>query len=801
MTRTTWRKCLVAAAVLVAARDTAVAQSRAATDMVERYTRAAAIQAQRKDRWILNNALVPHWIGESDQLWYRKQTAAGQRYVVVDARTAAKSDLFDHARLADALAKETGKPADPNNLSLTAVHVGVQRDISFRFRGKSWRFTADGALSALTEPPGGGLVSPDRKKSVTLEGGNLWIRDLSTGARTQLTTDAEPYYSYADLPDATGRHAIQPLAIWSPDSRKLLTIQTDDRKTGELPVVDYAPAGSLRPRVIMKHTTLPGDETPTTFRILAIDVATGRQTSARYPLLPVTRMMDTPIDGGRAWWSADSRIAYFIDLERGERAAHVVRFDPETGQTQVVMTEQTDTFLELGSDVYAPVAVRYLPTSNQLIWYSERTGSAHLYLYDLATGQLVRPLTTGPWRVRDMLRVDEKRRQAFITISGRVAGKNPYYREVARVDLDQGGITVLSDQDGEHQPIVPGSTAGNLDAFYEILSGGDATAITAFSPSGDYFVETVTAPDRGGETTLRDRDGKVVTILETADVSRIPKWWRWPEPMTFKAADDTTELRGLLFRPSTFDPSKKYPIIDLVYGGPQTAFTPRGFAQSSYLDAASLAELGFIVLMVDGRGTAFRNRAFMTASYGRIQNASFDEDHIAAVKQLGRRYRYADTTRVGTHGFSGGGLMAARLMLGHPEFYQVGVAGDGNFDQRLFYSTWGERYHGLVSGNNYDVQDLTKLARQLKGKLLLYHGGVDFGVNPAAMFRLVQALMDANKDFDLQFYPRSAHQTPSYGLRRNWDYFVRHLGGLEPPREFTVTSDADYLLAENAGEN
>jgi dipeptidyl-peptidase 4 len=789
-------RSIVAATVLALSAGTAAAQSGAASSIVERYTRAAAIQAHRKDRWILNNAVVPHWIAGTDQVWYRRQTATGRRYVVVDARTGAKTDLFDHAKLAELLAKETGKPVDPNDLSLTAVRVDAAHAISFLHGGKPWQITAAGVLSAGVASRAGDLLSPDGTKSVSLKAGNLWLRNTTTGAETELTSDAEPYYGYADQPDATGRHATTPYAIWSPDSKKLLTIQTDDRKTGELPVVDYAPAGSLRPRVIMHHTTMPGDATPTTFRVLAIDVATGRQTTARYPLLPVTRMMDTPIDGGRAWWSGDSRTAYFVDLERGEKAAHVVRFDTEAGGTEVVMSERSETFLELGFDVYAPVSVRYLPGSNELIWYSERSGSAHLYLYDLGTGRLIRPLTSGPWRVRDLLGVDEKRRQAFVTISGRRPGANPYHREVARVDLDRGGITVLSDQDGDHQPVVPGSTAGSLDAFYEVLAGGDPKAIVGLAPSNDYFVETITAPNRGGETVLRDRDGRVVTVLETADVSRIPAWWRWPEPMTFIAADDTTELRGLLFRPSTLDPKRKYPIIDFVYGGPQTVFTPQGFAQSSYLDAASLAELGFVVLMVDGRGTAGRNRAFMNASYGRMQNASFDEDHLAAIKQVGRRYRYADTARVGVHGFSGGGFMTARLMLGHPEVFSVGVAGDGNYDQRLFYSTWGERYHGLLAGDNYDSQDLTRLARNLKGKLLLYHGGVDYGVNPAAMFRLVQALMDANKDFDLLIYPRAAHQTPSYGLRRNWDYFVRHLGGVEPPVEFTVKSDADYQQEE-----
>ncbi len=787
------------AALLVLAPLALAAQPVPPAQMAERYRRAAAIQAQRNDGWLLNETIVPHWIPGTDQVWYVRQTPSGRRYLVVDAPTGAKSDLFDHDKLAAALTKATSKPASAENLKLAAVYADHDRNLQFTYQGKPWRYSALGELTQLSAPPGRALLSPDGKTSVSLKDGNLWVTDLATSKETQLTTDAEPFYGYADQPDATGRKTTTPFAIWSPDSKRLLTIQTDDRKTGELPVIDWAPATQLRPRAILRRTTLPGDETPTTFRILAIDLATGRQTGAHYATMPVTRMMDTPIDGGRAWWAPDSRTAYFVDLERGEQAAHVIRFDTETGRTEIVFSERTDTFLELGPDVYAPVAIRYLPASNQLIWYSERSGNAHLYLYDLGTGQLIRPLTSGSWRVRELLGVDEARRLAFVTISARVKGKNPYHREVARVDLDRGGITVLSDQDGDHQPLVPGGL-GNIEALFEVFFGGDKAAITGLSPSGNYFVETVSAADRPGETVLKDRDGRLVSVLEKGDPSRMPKWWRWPEPMTFAAADDSTEIRGLLFRPSTFDPAKQYPVIDYVYGGPQTAFVPQGFGQSSYLDAASLAELGFLVLMVDGRGTTYRSRAFATASYGKIQNASLDEDHIAAIRQLGRRFRYADTTRVGVHGFSGGGFMTARLMLGHPEFYQVGVAGSGNYDQRLFYSSWGERYHGLVAGDNYKAQDLTPLAGNLRGKLLLVHGMIDAGVNPSAMFRLVQALMDANKDFDLLLWPRAAHELPSYGLRRTWDYFVRWLGKAEPPAEFKLKSAQELLLADLLGQ-
>ena len=281
---------------------------------------------------------------------------------------------------------------------------------------------------------------------------------------------------------------------------------------------------------------------------------------------------------------------------------------------------------------------------------------------------------------------------------------------------------------------------------------------------------------------------------KTATRRECPRFWRWPQTVSLTAADGKTEINALVFKPSDYDPARKYPVIDYIYGGPQIAYVPTGFAQGAYLDAASLAELGFVTVMIDGRGTAQRSRAFHTASYGKVETASNLDDHIAGIRQLAAADPAIDASRVGIIGFSAGGYMAASAMLRYPDFFKVGIAASGNHDQRLFWSTWGERYEGYPVGDNYKSQANLTYAANLKGKLLLVHGLLDSGVHPAAVFQLEQALIDNNKDFDLLLFPRSHHDIPGYGTRRTWDYFVANLAGESPPHEFSLKSHLDYEL-------
>jgi len=794
--------CGLAAAAcgLAVMRSAAICEAEPTTSsdaMLPRYQRAAEIQAADAHRWILNENLVPHWIQGRDRFWYKREMAEGHRFTIVDAATGAKADAFDHARLAKALGEKAGKSFDPNDLPLYNLSIDADGVVRFTTAGKAWRFDRAAVLSEDAAPRGNYALSPDGKRGIFTKDSNLWVEDMKTGAQTQLTFDGEAYYAYGAPPSARAVASPTPCVVWSPDSKRIFTAQTDDRKVLDLPMIDFAPQGEIRPTAFHVRAAFPGDANVTMFRLLIIDVSTGRQTAIRYPPVPAVRMNDTPMDGNRIWWGADSTAAYFVDVERGEKVVHVEAVDAASGDVRELFSEKSDTYVELGSDVYEAASIRPLPKSNQLIWYSERSGWAHLYLYSLATGKLIRPITSGNWLVRNILWVDENRREVYISLAGRTPRRNPYYREIARVNLDTGAMKILSSSDEDHEVLEEGGIS-NEEAGLELFAGADPKSLVGFAPSGDYFVETLTTASIPAKTALRDRDGKLIATVEAGDASRVPPFWRWPQTVSLTAADGKTQINGLVFKPSDFDAAGKYPIIDYIYGGPQVAYVPTAFAQGAYLEAASLAELGFVTVMIDGRGTAQRSRAFHTASYGRVETASNLDDHIAGIRQLAAADAAIDASRVGIIGFSAGGYMAASAMLRYSDFFKVGVAASGNHDQRLFWNTWGERYEGYPVGDYYKQQANVTYAANLKGKLLLVHGLLDVGVHPAAMFQLEQALIDHNEDFDLLLFPRSHHDIPGYGTRRVWDYFVTNLAGERAPHEFLLKSNLDYELEQFA---
>jgi len=772
-------------------------QAQNETEILNSYNRAALIQKSDSLGWFLNEAIYPHWIGDSDQFWYTKATKRGKQYLLADANKAEITELFDHADLAVKLASQTKFFVDFNRLLLSGIKVSLSpKTIEFLTLGKYWKYNIMNktleelkpAMTATAEV----LVSPNDKKAAFIRDYNIWIRNLETGKEEQLTTDGEKYYAYGANPDATGRPAQKPQAIWSPDSKKLLTIQTDDRQVLDLPVIDFAPADqSVRPKVINYKTALPGDVNITGFRMCIINVETKKQVSARYPNLPAVRMNDTPIDGNRAWWNNNSKTAYFVDIERGEKAVHLVNFDTETGATKVLFNETTEEgYLELGSSVYTPTSLVHLQETEEMIWYSERSGFAHLYLYDLKTEKLKRQLTNGDWIVRDVLGVDNKRREIYISRGEVNSDIDPYYRQIARVNLDTGKMTELSNNDFDHL-VTQESDIGVF--FYALINGDEPKAISGLSPTGNYYVETVQRIDKPSTSFLRNREGKEVLTIAQSDTSQLPKDIIWPEPFRVLAADGKTSISGALYRPSNFTPEGKYPIIDYIYGGPQVSNVPESFSNSNTQIAQALAELGFMVVIIDGRGTAERNRKFHEASYGAAETASNLEDQISGIKQMAERYPYMDTTRVGIYGFSGGGYMTASAMLRFPEFFKVGVAGSGNHDQRLFWHTWGERYQALLDGDNYLPQANLTYAKNLKGKLLFIHGLLDFGVHPGGLFQLTQALMNENKDFDLVILPQAGHELPGYALRHMWDYFVVNLAKQQPPKDFRVKGANDFM--------
>lgn len=779
------------------------------TDWQSRY---AVIQQLLGDhsQLVVNGEVHPRWIGESGSFWYLRHGTAGSEVRVVNAPTQEVRTL----RLAPiwaALEASLETTIDTVHADLRGLDFALDPlRATFAFHGRRWEYVADDdtlheggdAIASLS------LDAPDGKTTAFVRDHNLLVRALASGDDRQLTSDGEELNAYASPPVAYRASAqlrgegVQ--GLWSPDSRYLLTLQTDERHVPEMPWIDYVPAPGARPVIHPHRTSLPGDARVTEFRILAFDLETGRQIEARYPRLAAVRMNDTVFANGLAWFSQDSKTAYFVDIERGEKAAHVVAFDLVTGTTQVVLSERADTPLELGVNVYARTLVTPIPGTDELIWYSERSGRGHLYRYDLATGDLLNAITSGPWQVRELLGLDAERREVHLLAGGIDPAENdPYVRKPALASLDGGQVQVLSTEPGDHTVWRPGDFG--LVTLH-VLTGTDPGRVSGISPDGQFFAETVSRPGRLPHTVLRDRNGRLLMDLELAQDIGLPDDWQWPEPVTLKAADGATDIYGLLFKPADYDPAKSYPVIDHVYGGPQIPHTPRApfteFGETTtFLESAALTRLGAYVLVLDGRGTAYRERDFRQASYRAAQTASDIDDHIAGIRQLAAQNPAMDLSRVGITGFSGGGYATALAALRRGDFFTVAVAGGGNYDQSLFWHGWGERYHGTYDAEHYRTQAARTYADGLTGKLMLVHGLRDAGCHPAALFQLTQALIDSEKDFDLVLLPEAGHEMTGYALRRRLDYFVTHLLGDTPPSGIKMASPLSELILAKAAAN
>lgn len=748
---------------------------------------------------VRNGAVYPHWSADGDRLWYeRRDDNGGAEYRLVVAASGEGRIVFTRAEIAEALGRRLDADVDAEKLILRGLKI--DGDVA-RFDAFGDSYAYDFAKRELTTAQKQGdpfwLVSPDGRQAVFTRDSNIWIREIESGAERALTSDGVELNAYGDSPLAMrvlkkmSGQTVE--AVWSPDSKRLLTAQVDDRHVPNLPLTEFAPLDGVRTRTIANPTSLPADPKPTEFRMICIDVETGREVEARYPRLNAVRMNDTPFAANLAWWGEDGHTAWFVDIERGEQAAHVIAFDTDTGATRKVFSETTDTYLELSVNVYAPALIYPIPGTNELVWYSERSGNGHLYLYDLATGSLRHPITSGPWQIREVLHVDPQSRQVTFLAAGIAPDEDPYICKPCQVSLDGGEVKVLSDEEGDH--IV--WRRGEFGLLIRSMFGDDRFDIAGLSPDGRYFVETVGTATSLPKTYLRRADGELIAVLEEA--SGLPEGWTWPETVKVKAADGVTDVYGLLFKPAGYDPSKSYPLIDNIYGGPQVNVTPKSafagaFTQGYLTDGAQLATLGCFVLIVDGRGTANRERAFRNASYRAIHNGSDVEDHIAAIKQLAETYPI-DLDRVGITGFSGGGYASAMAAMTNGDFFKVTVSGGGNYDQAMFWHSWGERYHGRFEADHYAQQAVKTYAAGLEGKILFVHGLLDSGCHPGALFQLTQALIEANKDFDIVLLPREGHTWGNYGARRRLDYFTRHLMGQEPPAGATITLPQDAAMA------
>ncbi|HZQ41671.1 MAG TPA: DPP IV N-terminal domain-containing protein [Acidobacteriaceae bacterium] len=789
------------------------------------------------ERWMGYNVnpLVDHTVSDvkylSDgRVFFRDPSAGAVAFRIADADTGEVELAFDTNKLAAALSKASGREIDAaylriddytpeakgfavtvhsQNFHCTAnaenctlesppqpVQHPEQKPNAQPPAGMSSTQTGNAQMNAHPTPPQAQTarparptrpgrsrapfdVSPDKKLAAFIRDNNLWVRVEATGEERQLTTDGLKDYGYA-TDNAGWTHSDAPILIWSPDSKKIATFQQDQRKDGMMYLVSVT---NRHPALEAWRYPLLGDKNITKIERVIIDVDSGKMVRLKMPPDEhrSTLCDDVSCRGGSGWddvkFSPDAKTLAFVSTSRDHKDEWFRVADTETGEVRTVYHDHVPTYYESGQ---GKVNWFYLPASNEFLWYSESSNWGQMYLYDLTTGKLKNQITHGDGPVTQVLHVDEKNRVLYFLATGKEKGEDPYFTHYYRVNFDGSNQQLLTPENADH-------------------------AITP-SPDGAWFVDVYSTRETPETAVLRDNTGKLIATLAHQDISKLlAAGWKPPTPITVNARDGKTPLYGFLWKPTNFDASKKYPIIDYVYPGPQIGSCgSRSFSPASGDDQA-LSDLGFIVVCVDGMGTPFRSKSFHDehADTPAEMGEATIPDQVAGIKQLAAENPWIDINRVGIWGHSGGGNATASAMFHYPDFFKVGWAESGNHDNRDYEDDWDEKYAGLeVIGpngqDNYEAQANQNYVGNLKGHLMLVHGTMDDNVPPTNTLIVVQALMNANKSFDMLMVPNAHHgygEQSQYIMRRRWDYFVRYLAGGIPPENYQMKSYDDVIRA------
>jgi len=751
------RFCLLITSLLFVALGNVVAQG-----LVADYQRSEALKTKLKDK-VYNAPQQINWTTNGSRCWYVVQTARGKEFLVVDPKQKTRQLAFDHEQLAQKLSTATGKKIEPYNLPFTTFTFGKDnQQLEFVAEGIIWQYGPGGRSvdtvafskkgpfraeptdrrywgannSELSDKP---VFSPDSNWTAYIKNHNLYLRSRKTKEETPLSFDgsATNYYS----------GGLQ----WSPDSKKISTNKVRPGQKHQIYFVRSSPTDQLQPRLENRDYLKPGDTLPTRNPQIFF-IESRKQVSADTALLGSQYNLTQPE------WRKDSRSFTVEYNQRGHQVYRVLEVDAMTGAVKTLVEEQSKTFIDYSGKRY-----RYdLANGRELIWASERDGWNHLYLYDTRTGVVKSQITKGEWVVRNVVVVDENKRTIVFAASGKVPGQDPYFVQYYRINFDGTGLKTLTTEDANHT--------------------------ATFSPDYQYFVDTYSRVDMPPVTVLRRAtDGSVLVNLEKANISEWQKaGWQTPEVFTAKGRDGKTDIWGIIVRPTNFDPARKYPVIENIYAGPHGSFTPKSFMTNNR-SMHELAELGFIVVQLDGMGTSNRSKAFQDVCWKNLKDAGFP-DRILWMQAAAQKYPFMDLSRVGIYGTSAGGQSSAGALLFHPEFYKVAVSSCGCHDNRMDKIWWNEQWMGYPIGPQYAECSNVVNAPKLQGKLLLMVGEVDDNVDPASTMQVADALIKANKNFDLVVLPGLNHTAGGeYGEHKRRDFFVKHLLGVDPP-SWTSTS-------------
>ncbi len=681
--------------------------------------------------------VVLMWLDLQGQLQRYASVPAGQRY---DQHT------FEH---------HVWLVTDPQQQPLTAVEASAQ-SAEFRITPEA---TAPQPLAApaarRSRPSRGGNTSPDRRSRILLDGDNVVLQRAAQTATDESETDESETEGGAHsnrfvvgvsetlvVPDGQGRFGGR--MFWAPDSKYCMLLRTTEVQQRQVTMVDSAPDDQLQPRVEQFGYTKPGDPLERSHLYLC-DIEAGTLQAIDDTLF------DNPFSLNRFEWKADSSAFRFIYNQRGHQRLSVIEVEPRTALPRVVVENTSSTFVDYAGKQF----LQFLDSRDELIWMSERDGWNHLYLIEQSSGETIRQLTQGEWVVRGVERVDPETRTVWVSAGGFYPDQDPYQRHLLRISMDDAQVTPLTAGDGDHQ--------------------------WEYSPTGKWVIDRYSRVDMPPVTELRrSDDGTLVCTLSTADWSPLLETgWRAPEPFVAKGRDGTTDIYGVIVRPHDFDPDQQYPVLESIYAGPHSAFVPKSFGLHRGL--ADLADLGFVVVKIDGMGTSHRSKAFHDVCWKNLADSGFP-DRIAWLRSAAETYPQLDLTRVGIWGGSAGGQSALGALLNHGDFYHAAVADCGCHDNRMDKIWWNELWMGWPVGPHYADQSNVTRAHQLRGDLMLTVGELDHNVDPASTMQVVDALIKADKDFELVVFPGRDHGAgeSAYGKRRRADFFVRKLWQREP---------------------
>ncbi|MDE6449263.1 MAG: S9 family peptidase [Muribaculaceae bacterium] len=742
---------------LILAIATVATLTAGAQGLTEDYNRAYAIGKKYNYGHVDNARPTPRWIDGTHKFWYINENAGENTYTLINADNRKSGRLFDHNAMAAALSAQTGTEARPGSLRLDRLTVSATTDtLWFEHSGHRWMYLNSrhprldnlGTIPPVAPQPHWMVVdeergtqpvkSPDGRREAFIRDNNLWIRTYDTRTERQLTTDGTigNYYSSE--------------INWSPDGTRIALNRIRPATKRYVHYVESSPAPGSQPVLHTQEYAKPGDELRFKHPCI-IDVESGMA------LVPDTRLFDRQYDLYGPQWNADSRGVTFEYNERGHKNYRVLEMSAIDGSVRPLVEESHDKYVN-----YSRIFRHMLSDGKRIIWSSERDNYNHLYMYDRATGQPVGQITRGPWYVREIIDIDEQGEKIYFTANGVNTDEDPYFIRYYSINFDGSGMTDLTPAKGTHKG--------------------------AMSYDNRYIVDTYSTTSTPPVTVLRDtRTGQELMKICEADITPLlSAGWKAPEVFVAPGRDGVTQMWGIIYRPSNFDPDRKYPVVEYIYQGPGDQYVPKSFMSYNRY-THPLAELGFVVVMVDGMGTSFRSRQFENVCYKNLVDAGLP-DHMAWIKAAGERYPYLDLERVGIYGGSAGGQESTTAVLHHPEFYKAAYSACGCHDNRMDKIWWNEQWLGYPVDESYIKASNVENAHLLTRPLMLVVGELDDNVDPASTMQVAAALIKADKDFELVVLPGVHHTLgEEYGEHKRFDFFVRTLLGVTPPAWNEIT--------------